>query len=84
MPRNPSDKVSIEHADGRRYGTTVEGFNRVHTDQGFEIVGDETPAAFEVTGIPEPKAPRAGRRRNGPAKPAPKRKAAPAPEAASE
>ena len=63
--------VIIEHKDGRRYGTTTEGFHRLYEEQGFEIVGDETPESFEVVGVPRPKAPRR--------KPAAKRVAAPKP-----
>ncbi len=64
--------IIIEHPDGRRYGTTSEGFKRLKdTDyDGFTVVGDEVPADFIVTGVPEPK--RARRR------PAAKRAAAPA------
>lgn len=57
----------IEHADGRRYGTTTEGFERLRdTDyEGFTVVGEETPADFDVD-VP---APRKGRARKKAAAP---------------
>lgn len=71
--------VIIEHKDGRRYGTTTEGFARLRdTDYaGFKIVGEETPADFEVTGIPAAKAKRAHARKKAaaPVKSAPAVKA---------
>lgn len=50
--------VIIEHEDGRRYSTTVDGFHELYEPQGFEIVGEESPASFELVGVPQPKAPR--------------------------
>lgn len=50
--------VIIEHEDGRRYSTTVDGFHKLYESEGFVVVGEENPASFELVGVPQPKAPR--------------------------
>lgn len=45
----------IEHKDGRRYSVTAEGFEKLYKDQGFKVVGEEQPTAFELEGIPAEK-----------------------------
>jgi hypothetical protein len=52
--------VVIEHADGRRYSVTRETHAKLYPD--FAIVGDETPADFEVD-VPAPKVKRSHARR---------------------
>lgn len=48
--------IIIEHPDGRRVGTTTEGFKRLaKTDfEGFEVVGEEGPSDFVVE-VPTPR-----------------------------
>ncbi len=45
----------IEHKDGRRYSVTPEGFEKLYKEQGFKVVGEEGPRAFELEGIPAEK-----------------------------
>lgn len=50
-----SKDLIIEHKDGRRYGVTREGFHKLYEAEGFKIVGEETPAAFALVGVPKPR-----------------------------
>ena len=51
-----SDRIIIEHKDGRTYSVTPETHKKLYPD--FKVVGKETPEAFVATGIPVAKAPR--------------------------
>ena len=58
---DPAERVIIRHEDGRSYSVTRKAFSSLYEDEGFEIVGDETPEAF-VADVPE-RLTRAGARR---------------------
>lgn len=57
----PSDRVIIEHPDGRQYSVTRKVFGSLYEPEGFAIVGDETPDAF-LADVPRTPS-RAGARR---------------------
>lgn len=47
------EQVIVEHEDGRRYSVPREAAKRLYPD--FAIVGEETPEAFALVGVPKQK-----------------------------
>lgn len=50
--------VLIETADGAQYSVVEADYKRHYPDTKYTVIGEETDAAFEVVGVPKPKAPR--------------------------
>jgi hypothetical protein len=77
----PEKRVIVEHKDGRTYSVPEAKAERLYpSDQGWKVTGEETPAAFQITGVPAPKAPRRSVRAKGKKRAAPARPVASIPE----
>lgn len=48
-----TDRVIVEHKDGRTYSVTPADAEKHYPD--FKVVGPETPEAFVAKGVPKPK-----------------------------
>lgn len=44
----------ITHRDGRSYSVTKDAFTKLYEPEGFKLGDEETPAAFQVVGVPAP------------------------------
>jgi hypothetical protein len=70
--------VIIETSDGAQYSVVERDFKKHYPDVKYKVVGEETPADFLVTGVPQPKAKRSHARKKAAAPIAPVADEAPA------
>lgn len=57
----PSDRVIINHPDGRSYSVTRKAFEKLYEPEGFSVSGPETAESFKHDAPTKPA--RAGARR---------------------
>jgi hypothetical protein len=66
-----ANPVIIETESGAQYSVVESDFKKHYPDTKYKVVGEETPADFLVTGVPQPKVKRSHARKKAAAPIAP-------------